>query len=142
MTATNVSRNRATRGKGQKTEMGMSEFRKGIPTRENLLGHEPSVPNSEKGDPSPAIMVGERREGRNAKSEKVMERVYDRRRLQATWQQVKKNAGAAGIDEVTVEAFGGQAEKNLKFIQEKLQAGTYRFSNPGGFETNLWFFAV
>lgn len=127
-TATNVSRNRATRERrGQKTKMEMSEFRQGIPTRENLLGQEPSVLNPEEGYPSPAITSGERREGESAKSEKVLERVYDRRRLQAAWQQVRKNAGAAGIDEVTVEAFDGQAEKNLKFVQEKLQAGTYRF---------------
>jgi hypothetical protein len=31
---------------------------------------------------------------------KVLERVYDPRRLRAAWQQVKHNAGAAGIDQM------------------------------------------
>ena len=33
------------------------------------------------------------------KQEKVMEKVYHPRRLREAWRQVKKNAGAAGIDE-------------------------------------------
>ncbi len=61
------------------------------------------------------------------KAEKVMERVYERRRLQAAWQQVSKNAGAAGVDKVTVEAFERQAEKNLELVRGKLEAGIYRF---------------
>ena len=32
------------------------------------------------------------------KHEKVLERVYNPGRLHAAWQQVKENAGAAGID--------------------------------------------
>ena len=36
---------------------------------------------------------------------KVLERVYDPRRLRTAWRQVKQNAGAAGIDQMTVEAF-------------------------------------
>ncbi|MBW1746091.1 MAG: hypothetical protein JRJ25_07200 [Deltaproteobacteria bacterium] len=30
---------------------------------------------------------------------KVLERVYEPRRLRKAWQQVKQNAGAAGIDQ-------------------------------------------
>ncbi len=37
----------------------------------------------------------------------VMERVYDRRRLQRAWRQVRANAGAAGVDNMTVEGFAG-----------------------------------
>jgi len=56
-----------------------------------------------------------------------MERVYDRGRLHRAWLSVKSNAGAAGIDHVTVEAFGERAEEHLDRIHEKLRAGTYRF---------------
>jgi hypothetical protein len=35
------------------------------------------------------------------KHRKVLERVYNRRRLWLAWQQVRKNAGAAGIDRIS-----------------------------------------
>ena len=61
------------------------------------------------------------------KIEGVMERVYDRGRLHRAWLSVKSNAGAAGIDHVTVEAFAEKAEEHLDRIHEKLLAGRYRF---------------
>ena len=61
------------------------------------------------------------------KIERVMERVYDRGRLHRAWLSVRSNAGAAGIDHVTVEAFAERAEEHLDRLHEKLQAGTYRF---------------
>lgn len=61
------------------------------------------------------------------KYEEVLERVYDPGRLRRAWQQVKKNAGAAGIDQMTVEEFERREEELLGLIHEKLKAGTYRF---------------
>jgi len=61
------------------------------------------------------------------KVERVMKRVYERRRLYLAWQQVKGNKGAAGIDEMTVEAFEEREEELLDLIHDKLKAGTYRF---------------
>lgn len=58
---------------------------------------------------------------------KVLERVYEPRRLRKAWQQVKKNAGAAGIDQMTVEAFEQRKDELLTLIHEKLKAGIYRF---------------
>jgi RNA-directed DNA polymerase len=107
--------------------MGMSEFHKGIPSRRTLWGQKPSVHDPKTEDRSPASTSEESREGRSVKAEKAMERVYERRRLETAWQQVRKNAGAAGIDKVTVEAFERQAARNLEFVREKLKAGTYRF---------------
>jgi RNA-directed DNA polymerase len=57
----------------------------------------------------------------------VLERVYNPGRLRAAWQQVKKNAGAAGIDKMTVEEFERREGELLQLIHEKLKAGTYRF---------------
>jgi len=56
-----------------------------------------------------------------------MEQVYEPRRLRQAWQQVKQNAGAAGIDQMTVEAFGQRKDELITLIHEKLKAGTYRF---------------
>jgi RNA-directed DNA polymerase len=61
------------------------------------------------------------------KHEKVIERVYNPGRLRIAWQQVRRNAGAAGIDEMTVEDFERREDELLTLIQEKLKAGTYRF---------------
>jgi group II intron reverse transcriptase/maturase len=57
----------------------------------------------------------------------AMEGVYDPRRLHRAWQQVKSNAGAAGIDAMSVDDFDRRQEHLLDLIHEKLEAGTYRF---------------
>jgi RNA-directed DNA polymerase len=61
------------------------------------------------------------------KYKRVLERVYNPWRLRKAWQQVKKNAGAAGIDEMTVEEFERREEELLQLIHEKLKGGIYRF---------------
>jgi RNA-directed DNA polymerase len=61
------------------------------------------------------------------KQEEVMERVYEPGRLYEAWQQVKRNAGAAGIDKVTVEEFESRESELLGIIHEKLKTGRYRF---------------
>jgi len=66
-------------------------------------------------------------EGNEVKHERVVERVYEPGRLRTAWQQVKKNAGAAGIDKTTVEGFKRREDELLQLIHEKLKAGTYRF---------------
>lgn len=61
------------------------------------------------------------------KYEEIMERVFEPRRLQAAWQQVRSNAGAAGIDRMTVADFEQREAELLELIRYKLKAGTYRF---------------
>jgi len=58
---------------------------------------------------------------------RVMKQVYEPGRLRKAWQQVKQNAGAAGIDRMTVEAFEQRKDELLAVIHEKLKSGTYRF---------------
>jgi RNA-directed DNA polymerase len=60
------------------------------------------------------------------KYEKVLEKVYDPGRLRRAWQQIKNNAGAAGIDQMTVEEFERREDELLALIHEKLKAGIYR----------------
>ena len=57
----------------------------------------------------------------------VLAKVYDPGRLRAAWQQVKKNAGAAGIDRMTVEEFARREETLLAVLHDKLESGSYRF---------------
>ena len=57
----------------------------------------------------------------------IMERVFEPRRLQSAWQQVKANDGAAGIDQMTVGEFEQRESELLALIHDKLKGGTYRF---------------
>ena len=61
------------------------------------------------------------------KESKVLVKVYEPERLQMAWQQVRKNAGAAGIDQMTVEEFTQKEEQLLRLIHDKLKHGGYRF---------------
>jgi len=53
--------------------------------------------------------------GGKVKHVKVLERVYEPRRLRTAWRQVKQNAGAAGIDQMTVEAF---ERREVRFVMD------------------------
>jgi len=52
------------------------------------------------------------------KEERVLERVNEPRRLLEEWQQVKSNAGAAGIDRMTVEEFESRKEELFPAIRD------------------------
>jgi len=70
----------------------------------------------------------EKRHGdKQVKYVKVMKQVYEPRRLREAWQQVRQNAGAAGIDQMTVEVFEQRKDELLALIHEKLKVGIYRF---------------
>lgn len=57
----------------------------------------------------------------------VLERVYEPGRLARAWQQVRQNAGAAGIDKMTVEEFERREDELLRFLHDKLKSGSSRF---------------
>ena len=62
-----------------------------------------------------------------SKHENVLEQVYEPRRLLEAWQQVKSNAGAAGIDRMSVKEFEERKGELMPIIRNKLIGGTYRF---------------
>ena len=61
------------------------------------------------------------------KEREVLVKVYEPGRLQMAWQRVRKNAGAAGIDQMTVEEFAQREEHLLALIHDKLKSENYRF---------------
>jgi len=61
------------------------------------------------------------------KEQNVLERVYEPGRLLEAWRQVKGNAGAAGVDQMTVEEFEKRKEQLFPLIYKNLKAGSYRF---------------
>lgn len=56
----------------------------------------------------------------------LWDKVWDRRTLEASWQAVARNGGAAGVDGVSVERFEAHAGRYLEELEEELKAGSYR----------------
>lgn len=56
----------------------------------------------------------------------LIDKVYSERCLTAAAFQVEANRGAAGVDHVTVKAFGERQETEVAKLSEQLRAGTYR----------------
>ena len=54
------------------------------------------------------------------KVREVLVEVFEPGRLRKAWQQVRANAGAAGIDQMTVEEFAQREEHLLALIHDKL----------------------
>ncbi|MCP5017685.1 MAG: hypothetical protein GY938_20800 [Ketobacter sp.] len=61
------------------------------------------------------------------KVRQVLVKVYDPGRLHMAGQRVRTNAGATGIDHMTVEEFAQREEQLLALIHDKLKSGSYRF---------------
>src|SRR5437870_6946748 len=56
----------------------------------------------------------------------LIDKVYSKSNLLAAYLQVAANEGAAGVDHVTIKAFGDRLDENLKGLHEALRDGTYR----------------
>src|SRR5436309_3735852 len=64
----------------------------------------------------------------------LMDKVYAERTLKAAWHRVNANAGAAGIDHVTVAMYERDLDRNLAQLATQLRDGTCRrrrFAEPG-----------
>ncbi len=55
----------------------------------------------------------------------MMEQILARENMQKAWQRVKSNAGAPGIDGMTVEAFPAFCREHWSRIRSALMSGTY-----------------
>ncbi len=56
----------------------------------------------------------------------LIDKVYRIGTLEAAWQKVRANKGAAGVDKVTVNTFEAQQGKYLKELENELKVGTYK----------------
>lgn len=56
----------------------------------------------------------------------LIDKVYRATTLQAAWQRVRANKGAAGVDRMSVEAFERHAERYLGELRDQLERGQYR----------------
>jgi len=56
----------------------------------------------------------------------LIDKVYRQSTLQAAWEQVKANRGAAGIDRQSIEGFAANAERYLNELAKDLQEDRYQ----------------
>jgi len=56
----------------------------------------------------------------------LMDKVYSKRTLEASWRRVQANAGAAGVDGVSVKRFAAHAERYLEELSTALRTGSYQ----------------
>jgi RNA-directed DNA polymerase len=59
-------------------------------------------------------------------NEDLMETILESNNCRQAYRQVKANAGAAGVDGMTVERFAGHAREHWPVIKAKRQDGRYR----------------
>ncbi len=55
----------------------------------------------------------------------LIDKIYAERTLALGWEKVRSNAGACGVDGITVARFDKQAESRLLIVNEQLQRGDY-----------------
>ena len=56
---------------------------------------------------------------------RLIDKVWLPRNLDAAWERVAKNKGAAGVDHMSTDAFGDHADANLNRLAEELQKDTF-----------------
>lgn len=56
----------------------------------------------------------------------LMDKVYARKNLEVSWDQVRRNQGAAGVDGQSVVKFQAQTARYLDELERELKGGTYR----------------
>ncbi|MCF6150123.1 MAG: group II intron reverse transcriptase/maturase [Candidatus Kuenenia sp.] len=56
----------------------------------------------------------------------LVDKVYSSENLRASWEKVRSNKGAAGVDLQSIEAYEKEAEKNLVELEKVLREGNYR----------------
>jgi RNA-directed DNA polymerase len=55
----------------------------------------------------------------------LMDKVYAERTLQMAWEQVQSNAGACGVDGISVRHFAKDSQNRLLAVREHLKEGSY-----------------
>lgn len=56
----------------------------------------------------------------------LWDKVYALRTLQRSWEQVKRNKGASGIDKVSIDRFSANEERYLQELSDSLKANRYQ----------------
>jgi len=63
--------------------------------------------------------------GGEKKVHSLIDKIYKRKNLEIAWERVRANKGAGGVDEQSIEEFGGQLDEQLSRLQAELRENTY-----------------
>jgi RNA-directed DNA polymerase len=55
----------------------------------------------------------------------LMDKVYARRNLESAYRKVASNRGSAGVDQVSIQRYGRQLEREIDWLHEALRDGRY-----------------
>ena len=75
---------------------------------------------------TPRMLVALEQGVKGGKWYSLMDKVYAPDTLEASFNEVAENKGAAGVDHVTIERFARDRDANLKSLSEALRNGSYR----------------
>lgn len=56
----------------------------------------------------------------------LMDKVFSRANLEASWHQVRRNRGSAGVDHVSIARYEESLDSNLESLARSLREGSYR----------------
>jgi RNA-directed DNA polymerase len=56
----------------------------------------------------------------------LIDKVWSERTLGLAWEKVKSNAGACGVDGITIERFGKDSQSRLLAVKEQIKQGRYQ----------------
>jgi hypothetical protein len=57
---------------------------------------------------------------------RLIDKVYSPKNLWSAWAKSAKNNGAAGVDGITIDRYEKDAQANMTYLSEQLQAGKYQ----------------
>ena len=86
------------------------------------LSNRGEAPRGKRSEEAPSATQGNERSG----ASDLMEKVCERRNLQAALKRVRKNKGSPGTDGMTVEELSAHLREHWPRLREQLVAGTYR----------------
>ena len=86
------------------------------------LGNRGEAPTGKRSEEAPTATRGNERSG----ASDLMEKVCERRNLQAALVRVRKNKGSPGIDGMTVDELSAHLRKHWPRLREQLLAGRYQ----------------
>lgn len=72
-----------------------------------------------------AMLAALQRGVKGGKWHSLIDKVYRIETLELGWNQVKKNAGAAGVDQISVERFAQRKDDYLEELSQQLKEGSY-----------------
>jgi len=111
--------------------MNSEETPAGVPALDKQAGEARTVPplrdyGAEPGVWSERMLAALEQGVKGNKWFSLIDKVYADRTLGLAWAKVSSNAGACGVDGVTVERFGKDSQSRLIAVNEHLNEGSYQ----------------